>query len=136
MTKARKATLGVIQSSSYPLSTNEVYEKIDLKCDLATVYRALTYLENRNYLSSFVLHCQDHGTQRYYTKLKNKDGSANHHHWFHCEKCHNFIDLGSCKLEPLIENYQKEFDLSVREHTLYLVGTCSTCRTLSSNKSN
>lgn len=123
MTKARQATLEVLQKADKPLSANEISEKMTLSCDPATVYRTLHYLENKGFTESFVLHCTEHGTERYYTV---KEGSA-HHHWFHCKQCHTFIDLGDCSLSHLIDGYEKHMGIEVTGHTLYLTGLCHDC---------
>jgi Fur family ferric uptake transcriptional regulator len=127
MTRARKATLTVIQQAEKPLSAGEIRERIDIVCDPVTIYRTLHYLEEKGYTDSFVLHCSEHGTERYYTVSEQSDSLCCHHHWFHCEQCHTFIDLGDCRIEPLIESYQKDFGLKVTSHTLYLTGLCPQC---------
>jgi Fur family ferric uptake transcriptional regulator len=123
MTKARRETLNVLQEANFPLSANDIVKKIAITVDPVTIYRTLKYLEERGYTDSFLLHCEDHGTQRYYT-FRDKDA---HHHWFHCKKCHSFIDLGSCELESILKRYQKEFGIAIADHTLNLVGLCPKC---------
>ncbi len=125
MTKIRQATLTVLQGATYPLSANEVFSKIPLPCNPATIYRTLHYLEEKEYAHSFVLHCSGHGTERYYT-LTPPDNQ--HHHWFHCEQCHCFIDLGNCALHSLIKDYQTKLGFEVTSHTLYVTGRCATCK--------
>lgn len=127
MTKIRQATLDVLQTATYPLSANEVFAKILLPCNPATIYRALHYLEEKEYAHSFVLHCTAHGTERYYT-ITPPDNQ--HHHWFHCEQCHRFIDLGNCDLHPLIRVYQAKLGIEVTGHTLNLTGSCANCKNL------
>lgn len=129
MTKARRATLKVLQEADRPLSAGEITERLEITCDPVTVYRTLHYLEEHNYTDSFILHCTEHGTERYYTASKHTADSCNHHHWFHCERCHTFIDLGDCRIEPLVEGYQERLGISVTGHTLYLTGLCPRCKT-------
>jgi Fur family ferric uptake transcriptional regulator len=127
MTKARKATLEVLQKTDRPLSANEISERIACTCDPVTIYRTLHYLEDKGYADSFVLHCSEHGTERYYTAIDSWGHKAGHHHWFHCEQCHEFIDLGDCRISPLIQEYEKERGFRVTGHTLYLTGLCPNC---------
>lgn len=127
MTKARRATLTVMENAERPLSAGEIRERIDIVCDPVTIYRTLHYLEDNGYTDSFVLHCSEHGTERYYTVSEKSESSCHHHHWFHCQQCHKFIDLGDCRIEPLIEGYQNDFGLTVTGHTLYLTGLCPQC---------
>ncbi|TFG83049.1 MAG: transcriptional repressor, partial [Spirochaetales bacterium] len=87
MTRARSLVLGALEDASEPLSAAGVLAAIDSACDQATVYRALGYLESRGKAESFVLHCDEHGTERFFAA-----GIAGHRHWFHCEACHRFLD--------------------------------------------
>ncbi|MCB5231188.1 MAG: transcriptional repressor [Sphaerochaetaceae bacterium] len=119
MTKARKATLDVLKRAKQPLSATEVHKIIKLKCDVVTVYRNLNYLEEIGEATSFVYSCSETGTQRYYTDK--------HSHFFHCEKCHSFINLGSCKLDPILKEYRNDFNLIINNHTLNLSGICPAC---------
>jgi Fur family ferric uptake transcriptional regulator len=103
MTKARKATLEALKQSKQPLTATEVHKIINLKCNVVTVYRNLSYLESIGKATSFVYSCAENGTQRYY--------SSEHSHFFHCERCHSFTNLGSCKLEPLLDEYHSKLGL-------------------------
>jgi Fur family ferric uptake transcriptional regulator len=127
MTKARKATLDVLQQADRPLSANEISDRIAYTCDPVTIYRTLHYLEDKGYADSFVLHCSEHGTERYYTAINAWGHTYGHHHWFHCEHCHTFIDLGDCRISSLIAEYEKERGVTVTGHTLYLTGICPDC---------
>ena len=124
MTKARRATLEVLEQTDRPLSANEVSARIRLNCNPVTVYRTLHYLESAGYAESFVLHCTEHGTERYYTAV---DTFSPHHHGCHCEQCHTFIDLGDCSITNLITTYERDKGLRVTGHTLYFTGVCPQC---------
>lgn len=123
MTKAREAVLEVLESAKNPLSAADVAANISTLCDTATVYRSLHYLEEQGLAESFVLYCTTHGTERYYVPH-----NAEHRHWFHCEQCHRFVDLGCCRIESLLEKMEAETGVSIRTHTLYATGLCSECR--------
>lgn len=123
MTRARKAALAVINAAAEPLSAAGVFDAMGSCCDQATVYRALHYLESSGYAESFVLHCNEHGTERYYI-----GSSAKHRHWFHCESCHRFIDLGACRMGDMVREMEAELNLSVHRHIMYLTGLCQNCQ--------
>ena len=123
MTKARKAALAALGSALEPLSAAGVLAAIGACCDQATVYRALHYLESSGFAESFVLHCSEHGTERYYVSA-----ATTHRHWFHCESCHRFIDLGACRLGDIIEDLEAELGLKVSRHVMYLAGLCEACQ--------
>lgn len=123
MTKARKAALAAIEAATEPLSAAGVLDAIGSCCDQATVYRALHYLESSGLAESFVLHCDEHGTERYYVSA-----TTAHRHWFHCESCHCFIDLGECRLGGIVLDLEAELDLQVNRHIMYLTGLCTACQ--------
>jgi Fur family transcriptional regulator, ferric uptake regulator len=122
MTKARKAVLATLDQAREPLSAADVVDRVHGACDQATVYRALHYLENSGFAESFVLSCSEHGVERYYASR-----NAPHRHWFHCESCHRFIDLGLCRIGGLVTQLEEDHSLKVSRHTLYLTGTCRDC---------
>ncbi|HNY17070.1 MAG TPA: transcriptional repressor [Treponemataceae bacterium] len=129
MTRAREAALAILRSARVPLTAAEIFRSTGSEFDQATVYRTLHWLEDSGLADSFVLHCDSHGTERYYTASTDEKGKANpHRHWFHCERCHEFTDLGSCKLRSLVSSYESELGLEVRSHTLYFTGICAACR--------
>lgn len=133
MTKIRKTILAMLSSSLVPLSTRKIYEQLaserELSCDLASVYRTLKYLELENYASSFILHCDAHGTERYYYAL-----SMAHTHWFHCRACHKFFDIGQavthdnhCIVDNTTAAIQMQYGFIVEQHSLVFTGLCSEC---------
>lgn len=123
MTKARAAVLAALDGAAEPLSASGVVTRLADHCDQATVYRALHHLEETGRAESFVLYCSEHGVERYYASA-----SAPHRHWFHCESCHRFVDLGACRIGGLVADVERELGLHVTRHTMYLSGICADCR--------
>ncbi len=123
MTKARKAVQDILDAAGTPLCALDVEARAGSLCDPATIYRALHYLEEQGLAESFVLHCEAHGTERYYVS-----GKAQHRHWFHCERCHRFVDLGACRVEPILRDMEQHTGVTIRSHTLYASGCCAACR--------
>lgn len=126
MTKARTAILQALAQAKEPVSATMVASQLGNCCDPATVYRNLHFLEDHGYAQSFILHCSEHGTERYYTHRSAEDG--HHHHWFHCEKCHSFIDLGDCQYHETLEQLENTYRFSIHEHTFFLTGICEACK--------
>jgi len=123
MTKARQAVLGILDKAGRPLSALDVGALSGALCDTATIYRSLHYLEENGLAESFVLYCTAHGTERYYVSH-----NAPHRHWFHCELCHRFVDLGACRVEPILVEMEKDTGVAIKNHTLYATGICAECR--------
>ena len=111
MTKARKGVKRLLDEAEKPLSALDLGTLMEGVCDLATVYRSLHYLEENGFAESFVLHCSAHGTERYYVSRE-----APHRHWFHCERCHRFIDLGACRIGAILESMESETGVLIRHH--------------------
>jgi Fur family ferric uptake transcriptional regulator len=129
MTKARREALDLLRAASQPLSAAAIFGRLGACCDQATVYRTLHYLEEQGYAESFILHCDQHGTERYYSAVGGAPGNeGGHRHWFHCESCHRFIEIGSCTVAGLVASFEKEQGVAVRHHVLYFTGLCPTCR--------
>lgn len=114
--------MAILDSATEPLSAAGVVATVGSRCDLATVYRALHYLEDAGLSESFVLYCSEHGVERYYVSRK-----STHRHWFHCESCHRFIDLGACRIGCIVADVEREMGLKVTKHTMYLSGICADC---------
>ncbi|HEY9054132.1 MAG TPA: transcriptional repressor [Rectinemataceae bacterium] len=121
LTKARKAVLAALQSGG-PASALDLGKRLASTCDQATVYRALHFLEDAGWADSFVLRCDIRGTERYYVAR-----SQEHRHWLHCERCHEFVDLGACRVEPLFKEIEASLGVEIRSHTLYAAGLCRAC---------
>jgi Fur family ferric uptake transcriptional regulator len=114
--------LAALTVATEPLSTAGVLAVVGESCDQATVYRALDYLESAGRAESFVLRCSEHGTERYFVS-----SGRPHRHWFHCESCHRFIDIGACALDGLMAELERERGFRIRGHTLYFTGCCPAC---------
>ncbi len=125
MTKARTHVLEAISSASEPLSARQLCGLFHDDYDQATIYRALHYLEEKGNVESFILHCNCHGTERYYVAC-----AGVHRHWFHCERCHRFTDLGPCRFDDLFGKVSAEKSLAIRSHTFYATGLCGDCQKL------
>ncbi len=129
MTKARRSILEILIDSVEPKSALDLFSLVEKEMNQVTVYRTLHYLEKKGYIDSFILHCTQKGTERYYVAIS--DGNGNncaHHHWFHCEVCHSFTDLGSCQIESLISQYNKKHNITILHHNLSLSGRCHLCQ--------
>lgn len=126
MTKARKALLEVLRMSHEPVSASHLLQHPSIRFDLATVYRNLHYLEEKGMADSFILHCTEHGTERYYSYRSCEDGV--HHHWFHCRTCHRFIDLGDCQYDEQLAKWEQAYGFTVSDHTFFLTGQCKNCK--------
>ena len=126
MTKPRKALLEVLRMSHEPVPASHLLQHPSIRFDQATVYRNLHYLEEKGMADSFILHCTEHGTERYYSYRSCEDGV--HHHWFHCRTCHRFIDLGDCQYDEQLARWEQAYGFTVSDHTFFLTGQSKNCK--------
>lgn len=123
MTKRRQQLLQLFEQSETPLNAGQVFKQLNTAADLATIYRGLQYLEQQEYLESFVFDCSRRGIERYYVLR-----SAIHSHYMHCVHCHTFILLDSCPFEHSFKAIESRYGFIVSEHFITLKGVCSSCR--------
>ncbi|MBN2737291.1 MAG: transcriptional repressor [Spirochaetales bacterium] len=124
MTRIRQSILDLIENSKKPMSAAQVYKESSESADLATIYRGLQYLEDKQYLESFVFACDCRGgIERYYTLR-----AAAHKHYFHCSHCHRFFPLKNCPIDSSIEKMEKDNAFKISRHFLTLTGTCRDCQ--------
>jgi Fur family ferric uptake transcriptional regulator len=119
----REAILAAIEASPGPSSAADIVRCLEGRCDTATVYRGLHRLEGEGRLEAFVFECAERGVERYYLSR-----ASAHRHFFHCERCHRFIDLGECRLGEIVGELERERGLRVEGHTLSFTGICTDCR--------
>jgi Fur family ferric uptake transcriptional regulator len=129
MTKIRSDVLDYIEASPVPVSAGTIHDGLTVSCDLVSVYRTLRYLETEDLALSFTLHCEAHGTERYYYA-----SSRHHTHWFHCRICHRFFDIGSavrakdsCVADTTARRIEQAYGFFVEEHSLNFTGVCGEC---------
>lgn len=123
MTKARDAVLSALERLGRPTAALAIAEALVGRCDQATVYRALHWLEANGFVEAFEFRCELEGPGRYYAA---KGGC--HRHWFHCERCHRFVDLGPCALDGVLESLSRERGISIASHYFGASGLCADCR--------
>ncbi|MGL4608840.1 MAG: Fur family transcriptional regulator [Trueperaceae bacterium] len=120
-TAQRQAILGVLQSSSGPLTPQEVLELAQEKhpgLGLATVYRNLNTLETEGDIVAVYIPGE---SCRYEIK-------RGHLHHFCCQVCERVFDFNEvCPLE-LLDNSRLPSGFFVTNHRLTLYGVCPECQ--------
>lgn len=125
LTKHRKTVLDLVSASAVPLSAAQVRKKTT-GINLATVYRALQFLEKSRFLTGFTIPCKAEGVVRYYAK------SEPHSHFLHCETCHEFFPFLDCELPESATAIERRYHFLVQSHVLAFFGICESCRKASS----
>lgn len=123
-TKQREIIFETIINSVEHLNADELHRIINSeypneKIGIATIYRALTFLEDVNLISSIAL---------------NKDGkkfepnTKNHHDHLICIKCDKIIEFLDQQIEDKQEDVAKAYGFELINHTMYLYGICQKCQ--------
>ncbi|GJL55134.1 MAG: transcriptional repressor [Nitrospirales bacterium] len=124
LTRTRRAVLGVLERTKYPLSASELYERLQknkVSIDLVTVYRTLTVLRDLGVVAQIELHKEGQA------RFEIRHGREHHHH-IRCQVCGRIADLLLCPLKKLTAFIEKETQFIVNEHTLEFSGLCPKCQ--------
>jgi Fur family ferric uptake transcriptional regulator len=121
VTEARIAILRAMLKNHGPFAAEELHKHVTKKvCDLATVYRFLTALEE----AGLVQRCEfGDGISRY--ELWKKE--EHHHHHVICRKCKQVEVLDDCELQDLNQFAEKRGFINVA-HSLEFFGICPACK--------
>lgn len=123
-TKQREIIFETILDSDEHLNAEEVYNNIrvkypDVNIGIATVYRALVFLEEADLISSVSL---------------NKDGKKfetnfkNHHDHLICVRCGKIVEFHDDEIEQRQEIAAVTKGFKLVSHTMNLYGVCSDCQ--------
>ncbi len=123
-TKQREVIFETILNSDEHLNADDLNtiiskEHPDLKIGIATIYRALSFLEEVNLISSIALN--DDG-KKFEANLKE------HHDHIICVECNDIIEFVSDDIEKAQEKIAQENGFKLLDHTMYLYGVCKKCQ--------
>lgn len=123
-TKQREIILETILNSDRHLSAEDLYKLIqekypEEKIGIATVYRAVSFLEDSGLISSISL---DKDTKKFETNFKE------HHDHLICVKCNKIVEFVNDKIEKEQEKIAKNQDFKLLDHAMYLYGVCKDCQ--------
>ncbi|MCK5110867.1 MAG: transcriptional repressor [Arcobacteraceae bacterium] len=123
-TKQREIIFETILNSDAHLNADELNMIIgqkypDEKIGIATIYRALAFLEESNLISSIAL---DKDGKKFEPNTKT------HHDHLICVKCNKIIEFLDTQIERKQEKIAKENGFKLLNHTMYLYGVCKDCQ--------
>jgi Fur family ferric uptake transcriptional regulator len=122
-TKQREIIFETILNCNQHLGAEEIYALIitnhpNEKIGIATVYRALAFLEDVNLISSISV---GKDAKKFETSFKE------HHDHLICVKCNTIIEFINNKIETEQEKTAKEYNFTLLNHSMYLYGICQEC---------
>jgi Fur family transcriptional regulator, ferric uptake regulator len=123
-TKQREIILETILNSDRHLSAEDLHQLIqkkypEEKIGIATVYRAVSFLEDSGLISSISL---DKDTKKFETNFKE------HHDHLICIKCGKIVEFTNDKIEKEQEKIAKKEGFRLLDHAMYLYGICKDCK--------
>ena len=120
--KNRDDVLDIMESSSCPVSVEEIFEKIKknkASISISTIYRIIDKLSELNVVR--VAATLDDNKARYELVREN------HHHYMICKKCKKMIPINICPLEELEHKIADEAGFTITGHKFELYGECKDC---------
>ncbi len=123
-TKQREIIFETILNSNEHLNAEELNNIInkqypDEKIGIATIYRALAFLEEANLISSIAL---DKDGKKFEPNTKQ------HHDHLICVKCNKIIEFLDEQIEQKQEKIAEDNGFKLLNHTMYLYGICKECQ--------
>jgi Fur family transcriptional regulator, ferric uptake regulator len=123
-TDQREIVLSVLLNAEDHLTAEEVYNEIkkehtDSNIGIATVYRALSFLEEVDLIASIAF-----GTDG----KKYESNAKSHHDHLICTNCGKIIEFMDDEIEKRQDKIAKKNKFKITSHSMQLYGTCETCQ--------
>lgn len=116
MTEPRKLILNLFNESKQPMSAETIYEKLDRKVFLSTIYRNIELFLNNQIISRLFI---DNISYYYINK-------TDHKHFMICLTCHDMFEIPCSHLDEKLIGTHKNF--KVITHELNVYGYCEKCQ--------
>ena len=123
-TEQREIVLSVLLNAEDHLTAEEVYNEIkkehpESNIGIATVYRALSFLEEVDLITSIAF-----GTDG----KKYESNAKSHHDHLICTNCGKIIEFIDDEIEKRQDKIAKKNKFKITSHSMQLYGTCETCQ--------
>lgn len=122
-TEQREIVLDILINATDHLSAEDVYNQIKIKypesnIGIATVYRALGFLEEVNLITSIAFGSEG---------KKYESNAKSHHDHLICTTCGKIIEFLDDEIEKRQERIAKKNKFKITSHSMQLYGTCEDC---------
>lgn len=118
MTKIRREVLKVVSLSEQPTTAEDIHAALRGHANLASIYRALNWLEDMEYIKSVSF---GSGPRYFFSKEK-------HYHFLLCKVCGKIQVIAECPLNTHVNDFEKRYGFTVSDHVLYFRGVCKECK--------
>lgn len=119
-TKKRQLLLYILKKDNHPMTAEALFAKANeiLPINLATVYRTLNTLTEKNILTKSI----HHDGKAYFTI-----NNAPHQHHLICTACKKSVSIDTCPLSEMEDTLQKDTGFKITQHSLQFYGICPDC---------
>ncbi|UTJ05907.1 Fur family transcriptional regulator [Arcobacter roscoffensis] len=122
-TEQREIVLSILINAEDHLTAEEVYNEIkkqypDTNIGIATVYRALSFLEEVDLIVSI-----NFGTDG----KKYESNAKSHHDHLICTSCGKIVEFLDDEIEKRQDRIAKKNKFKITSHSMQLYGTCEDC---------
>ena len=123
-TEQREIVLSILIHAKDHLSAEEVYNDVkaehpESNIGIATVYRALSFLEEVDLITSITF-----GTDG----KKYESNAKSHHDHLLCTECGKIVEFLDEEIEERQERIAKENKFKITNHSMQLYGICEDCQ--------
>lgn len=123
-TEQREIVLNILLTADEHLTAEDVYNKIkdnypDSNIGIATVYRALSFLEEVDLITSIAF-----GTDG----KKYESNAKSHHDHLICTSCGKIIEFVDDEIEKRQDRIAKKNNFKITNHSMQLYGECQECQ--------
>ncbi|KAB7885407.1 Fur family transcriptional regulator [Poseidonibacter ostreae] len=123
-TEQREIVLSILIHAEDHLSAEEVYNEIktkhtDSNIGIATVYRALSFLEEVDLITSITFGSDG---------KKYESNAKSHHDHLICTECGKIVEFLDDEIEKRQERIAKKNKFKITNHSMQLYGTCEDCQ--------
>ncbi|AXX93081.1 transcriptional repressor [Malaciobacter molluscorum LMG 25693] len=123
-TEQREIVLDILINAEDHLSAEEVYNQIkekypDSNIGIATVYRALGFLEEVDLIASIAF-----GTEG----KKYESNAKSHHDHLICTSCGKIVEFLDDEIEKRQDKIAKKNKFKITSHSMQLYGICTDCQ--------
>ncbi len=123
-TEQREIVLNVLLHADDHLTAEEIYNLIktkrpDSNIGIATVYRALSFLEEVNLITSITFGADG---------KKYESNTKDHHDHLICTNCGKIVEFMDEEIEKRQERIAKKNKFRITSHSMQIYGICESCQ--------
>lgn len=123
-TEQREIVLSILLHAKGHLTADEIFKRIkkdypNSNIGIATVYRALGFLEENDLISSITFGIEG---------KKYESNAKSHHDHLICTECAKIIEFIDEEIEKRQEKMAKNSNFKITSHTMQLYGICENCQ--------